>query len=303
MAININPATTTQVVINLARKNQEKLADVSTQIASGFKHNDYKGFAEDGAVQNLISFSSTVKSTQKFIDTNELTLGRINAQDLAISQLQDISSQISNLIAQRRNSASGGDLPITTEANAILDSISGKLNVRYDGRYLFSGTKTNALPVTNIKSSNLNTDNTANSTYYNGDSNRPVAKADDSLEVTYGVTADEDGFKQLIAAVHLLIEGHNSDDDDVLGEAMTMANSAVDNIALSRAVVVSAKETLTKTNASLQSVNLLISENLNDISNTDIVQATTRMSELQATIQATFLSFTRLNELRLSNFL
>jgi flagellin-like hook-associated protein FlgL len=65
----------------------------------------------------------------------------------------------------------------------------------------------------------------------------------------------------------------------------------------------SAQNTINEANATHNATDLLVKENLKDISQTNIVDATTKMSELQATLQATYLAFQRLNQLRLANYL
>ncbi len=303
MTIQIKSATATQVVLQLASQNQEELKKVSSQIASGDKHPDFKGYAEDGTVERLISFSATVAYTKNYVTTNNNTIARINAQDQAVAQLQTIASDLAQLIAQRRNSASGSDVPVDIMGTSMLDNIASNLNVKFDGRYLFSGTKTNTMPFPDAQATNLDEDDNPTANYYAGNSEIPSTKINDSEETEYGVLGNDIGIQQLIGAVHLAINGHNANDDTKLAAAMEMVNQSISNIASSRSILLSAKVNINNSNSSLNSVNLLISENLVGISQTDIVDATTRMSELQATIQATYLAFNKLTQLRLSNFL
>ncbi len=60
---------------------------------------------------------------------------------------------------------------------------------------------------------------------------------------------------------------------------------------------------MTKANSTHKDFQLLIQGNLDDISQTDIVQATSKMSELQTIVQAGYLAFSRLSSLQLTNFL
>lgn len=304
MTIDIKTSTTTQQVLSLASKNQDLLRQVSIQIASGNKHTDFKGFAEDGTVERLISFKENIAAAQTFKTSNNIVISKIDAIDQSLETLQGLANSASQLIAQRRNSASGSDANVNIQATAILNDIQSQLNVQFDGQFLFSGTKTNTAPVSNIQSTNIDSStNTSTSSYYQGNNTKLSIKATDTQTVEYSVLANDEAFQDLIGALHLAIDGDADDDDDTLALAVNMINDAVANLASVRATNLAKRNTVQQANEIHTSVDLLISENLVGISQTDIVEATTRMSELQATVQATFLAFTRLNELRLSNFL
>lgn len=303
MTIDLTNSTSARVVLNLANQNQDLLKQVSIQIAGGKKYQSFKGFAEEGNVESFISFQASFSKTNTFIQSNEIIRARVDTTSQAISQLQDIASDVSNLIAQRRNSASGQNIAFDIQANSILDRISEKLNTQFDGRFVFAGTKTNTQPVQNIHTSNINSDGTPLATYYNGDSSVPSVKISDSQDLEYGILGNDISFRQLIGAVHLAIDGDTNNDDEKLGQAMEMINNAVSNLTSVRAKTLASRESLDQADAVHLDVSNLVAENLNKISETNIVDATTRMSELQATIQATYLAYTRLSGLRLANFL
>ena len=78
MTIDIKASTTTQQVLSLASKNQDLLRQVSIQIASGNKHTDFKGFAEDGTVERLISFKENIAAAQTFKTSNNIVISKMN---------------------------------------------------------------------------------------------------------------------------------------------------------------------------------------------------------------------------------
>ena len=303
MGIDIRPVTTTQRVLGLAGKNQEVLQKVSIQIASGSQYEDYKGFAGDGTVERVLSFNNSLAVTETYLKSNDVIFARVDTADQSVQQIQELASDLSQLITRKRNSASSDNVPLGIEGKSILDNIAGKLNVKFDGKYLFAGTKSNTKPIQSIQTSNLDAKDNPTNSYYSGDSTTPIIKIDDSQTLAYGVTGDELAFQQLIGAAHLAIEGHNDNSDDKLSAAVDMINLAISNLASLRATIGSNKQTIIQSNAVHRDFNILISENLINISQTNIVEATTKMSELEGTIQATYIAFQRLNGLRLSNFL
>ncbi|MCE3233069.1 MAG: flagellar hook-associated protein FlgL [Rickettsiaceae bacterium] len=303
MAIEIKNSTNTQILINLASQRQDELKNVSIQIATGDKYTDYKGFAVDSNVERFISLNQMSASTNSFIQSNNIINSKITTINQAVDQLQGIAADLTQLIAQSRNSASSDDIPLETIGQSMLDDIAGRLNVKFDGNYLFSGTKTDTMPVQNIHSDILGTDDVPTATYYHGDSVYASIKISSSQTLTYGVNANDEAFKQLIGAVQLAMRGHSEGDADTMQAAMDMANEAVSSLASVRAQLGTSQKNIANANATHSDVKLMTGQNLIEVSQTDVVEATTRMSELQATIQATYLAFQRLSELRLSNYL
>lgn len=303
MAIDISPATPSQVVLKLASKNQEALQKVSMQIASNNKHEDFKGFAEDSTTEIFLNFKTTISEIGAHINANNSAISRVKTMDLSISQIQGLASELSGIITQRRNSASGSSMPIDTQVKGILDKIAGALNVNFDGRFLFAGSKTNTMPVTNINTSNLDGNNIPIDSYYNGNNDIVSVRSSNSEEIAYGLNANDPAFKDLIGAAHLVIEGHLADDDTILSQAMDMVSTAITELASARANVLSSKERMTKSNTNHTDFQLLIQGNLTKVSQTDIVQATSEMSALTAIVQAGYMAFSKMSNLRLTDYL
>lgn len=306
MAIDITPLSSTQVTLKLATKNQDALQEASKQIASGTKHDDFKGYAEDATTENFLNLTDTIKQIETHVSANNIAIARAKAEDSAISELQSLATDLAALITQRRNSASGTGVPVNIEAASILDKIATQLNVRFDGRYLFAGSKTNTKPIADIQTTNIteiNGTSTATANYYSGDSDIASVRSSDSEIVEYGVLASDDAFKHLIGAAHLAISGHVNNNDTTLQSAMDMVNTAVEKLTTARATTKLAIKKIEKANTTHADFKLLIQENLNDVSQTDIVAATAKMSELQTIVQAGYLAYSRISNLKLVNFL
>jgi flagellar hook-associated protein 3 FlgL len=303
MGIEIKSLTPTQLILQLASKQQDELQKVSTQIASGNKHTDFRGFAETGDVERFVSLNQAMSSTTAFLQSNNVVSARITTMDQTVDQLQSIASDVAQLIAKRRNSASGEDVALTAQGQSILDNIAGRLNIKFDGSYLFSGTKTDTAPVVNIQNDPLDSSNGATALYYHGDSTQASIKISNSQEIQYGINANDQGFQELIGAVHLAINGDQENSDSKLALAMDMINNSIQNLASVRAQLGLAKQNIDEANATHNDTKLLVTQNLINVSQTNIVEATTHMSEIQATLQATYIAFQRLNTLRLSNYL
>jgi len=304
MTIELKVPTATQAIIDISSKKQDQIREVSIQIATGDKHQDFQGLASEGNAERFLSLSSTITSSETYIKSNEIILARSRTMEQALAQVIDVASEVADTIAQRNNSASGGEIPINVLAESFLENIATALNTRSDGRYLFAGTKTDTKPVENLQSSNINSDGiSANAIYYRGNSDVVSIKLSQSQELSYGVNANNEAFQNLIGSVHLLMEGHNNDDKDILADATDMINNAVEQLVSIAASTRAATNTILQSTAVHTDVAQLAYENFVDVSAVNVAEATTRMAELEATIQATYLAFNRLSGLRLSNFL
>lgn len=303
MTIELKVPTATQTVINLSSKKQEQIQKVSIQIATGYEHQDFQGLASDGSVEKFISLNSTLSATETFKKSNQIIVARTQTSEQALDQIIDIAQEITKTIAQRNNGASGNNVPISVLAPAYLDSIAAALNTRFDGRYLFAGTKTDTKPIENIQSSNIASDGAATTSYYRGNSDIASIKISQSQELAYGVNANDEAFQKLIGSVHLLIDGDATDDAEKLGSALNMVNEAIEQIVSIVASTRSSTNTILQSNIVLSDVSKLAKRNLSDVSSVNLAEATTKMAELETIIQATYLAFNRLSGLRLSNFL
>jgi flagellin-like hook-associated protein FlgL len=82
-----------------------------------------------------------------------------------------------------------------------------------------------------------------------------------------------------------------------------MLNTSIEQLATARASALTAVDRMNKANSTHGDFKLLIQANLDDVSQTNIVQATSKMSELQTIVQAGYLAFSRLSSLQLSDYL
>lgn len=304
MALDITPLTPTRFAIKLANDKRSELDGVTQQIAGGEKYRSYSGYASEGTLQSVLSLEAAVKESEGFVRSNNSAIAKIDVIETSLDSIQDIAKELSSLIVNRQNGASGDDIPINEVTDSLIGRIQSNLNTTYNGRYLFSGSKTDVPPVSDtvFDVSNI-ADDVAGANYYNGDSFNATVRQSPGQELEYGVNADASGFKKLIGAAHLLLDGHNKDDNNTLQDAQAMINEAVEELASERAVVRGNRSTLRETNVGHEDLKLLLEANFESKTQTDIVEASTRLSELEATVQASFSAWSRLNKLRLSDFI
>lgn len=299
--INI-PKTAAQGIIFQANKVRDELGDVSASIANGKRHQNFVEYAKAGKTESLLSNQTLLKNINTFQRSNDNAINRLKTTENSIDQILDLGNDIAQLIASSRNPASGDFVPITETANSLLAEVKSNLNAKFNGKYIFAGSKTNTPPVGSLLVSNVSS-GVENANYYNGDSAVTTVRSSETQNVSYGITAAESGFQKLIGSVNLLLEGSSEDDNDTLAQASEMVTDAIEAIITTQAIVKSSIDTIENINTTHEDSELLILENLQDISETDLVEATTLLSQLEAQVQATYLAFNKLSALQLTNFL
>ncbi|PIR37312.1 MAG: hypothetical protein COV35_09450 [Alphaproteobacteria bacterium CG11_big_fil_rev_8_21_14_0_20_39_49] len=304
MTIEIKVPTPTQKIISLSQTKQQELQKASIQSATGNRYEDFQGYASEGTVERYISLDSSIKATDTYIKSNEIIQARTQTIEQSLEQMIAVASDVIGSISQRNNGASGENLPVDVITDSYFQSIESILNTRYDGIYLFAGTKTDTKPVVNANSSNVDsTTLVTNASYYQGNSAIASVNISQSEVLSYGVTANDPAFQELIGAIHLLIEADASGDTELLGKALDMANNAHDSIVSLAASARSASNRLAKTNTVHTSVGTLLFESFTDVAFIRLEIAATKMLEIEAIVEASYLAFNRLSNLKLSNFL
>jgi len=291
-----------QRAVSEMTRMQNDFAKLSQQISSGQKASTYTELGND--VTRVIDLDGSINRIDRYVTNNQVVLSRLAIQDMSMSQMLDITAQLSQDLAVE-NSSSSETFNLSDRARSMLDQVADALNVKQGGRSLFAGGKTNADAVRDLKSGdNLDplTSGT-NASYYLGDSLVFDVKASESMTLEYGITAADAPFQKLIAALHKAI-----DLDQTGGEVNRLAaqgflEEAVDGLTGLRANLGSDMQALQDTNTQHQRVKQQLSSSLGTITETDIVEASIQIQLNETTLTATMQTFARISNLNLTEFL
>jgi len=289
---------------NLTLRNvlntQQRVRDAQIQIATGRKSLDYTGIAEDSA--RLVSLKAIKVRTDQFVKNNVVVNNRLQLMDTALSTIFDSVSNLRTLIIQARNDAGGSEVPLAEVARNLLDVVTGQLNTKDNGRFIFAGSKTNTQPVT-VPVPTPATYGVPEATYYKGDAVQLTARIDETTTITYGMTADRTAFQQAIGAIQAAIQGDSTNNNALLDTALNLATSALQSIAGFRAEVGSDELTIEKANQRNSDFVTFVEGRASDIENVDVAATTARLATETTILQASFLSLSRVTRLSLVDFL
>lgn len=279
---------------------QGKLAKLHQQITSTKKAGSFPELGND--ITRVLNLESSVSEAERFVRSNKLVINRLDTTDSAISAIQKISIQFKQDLS-RENSSSGSVQNLTELAKNALDNIADQLNKQDGDRYIFAGSRTNSPAVGDIKAVTNIIGGTATGNYYLGDDVVFSAKASDSLDVTYGVKANDSAFKNLIGAIHKAIEAETSGTNGDLVNAGELLDNALDELVTLRTKIGADLQSFEEANVQHLKVQDQLKEFLSKATDTDIVQASIEVAQNEATLTAAMQTFVRISRLSLTEFL
>lgn len=282
---------------------QKRLNDGQLQISSGKKSQHYSGVSRDA--RRIVNVEAGHVRTTQFISNNKLIDQRLQTMETNVAQVFELVTQYKTLIINALNADNSADLAMPIQTQALMDEVTALLNVEQDGRFLFSGTRTDTRPVdqTGLPAAYvIPTTNGDSSGYYAGDANNLTVQADENFTVAYGVNAGAVGFEQAIRAMHMVVIGPPND-RATLDEALRVVNQAIDGVSNVRTEIGASRAALENVNSRLNDFLLFTEQTISDLENTDITEVITTMNSDQVAVEASFAVISRLSDLTLTRFL
>ncbi|MCE2927323.1 MAG: hypothetical protein LW823_06770 [Rickettsiales bacterium] len=280
---------------------QERLSQLQIQLSSGLKSQNFKGIASQS--EQYLQLEARISRTKLYNENNRIAMTRLDTTDNVLGQTIETVTNLKSLIMQRRNGAVSGNLAFPEQLDGLWRRITTELNTSLEGRYLFSGTRTDVPPVSATVFPSLRVDGVADDGYYAGSSDNITLRADDNLDITYNVRANEPGFQKVFAALAMARKGDQTNSQDDLIKAFNFAEQGLNEIISARAKVNANKVTLDQIVDRQTSLNLYWTGVKEEIVNADLVSVSTQVALNQGILQASFQSFARINSLRLVDFL
>jgi flagellar hook-associated protein 3 FlgL len=313
-----------QLTLAQTLATQSRMADLQIQVSSGQKAQRYATIAGDA--HRLVSLQDAHSRTAQYLQTNQIVDSRLTTMENNIAQMFDSATQFRTLLVNALNNNNGEEMSIGTEATNFKEQFANLLNVQVDGRYLFSGSRTDTKPVDLTGWSvppNLTPPLTLplpqyKSEYYKGDGVQQSAEIDTSQVIDYGITADEDAFDYILRAAHYVETAGTPPDRDTLETALALVNTALGtdtpnpargapaitrDLADLRSLVGTSRRAIEQANTRHNDFTLQLEQNIGDIQNVDVAQALTELSSQQTQLQASYMTLSQLSQLSLLQFL
>ncbi len=289
---------------------REALIELQKDITSGKQDQTYDQLSNKGKLEKVSYLQSALAQNDAYSRNTTIIKARVSQTSSAIDSLQNVASDLRQLIVAARNPVEGSVLPMKQLAFQKLELIADALNSSLEGRYLFGGSITNIKPVNVYEDgTNINTDGTANNNYYQGNSAKLRSDVDPETSINYNVNADEPAFQNLIAAAYKAMEvgDHGAVDsherDVILEDALNLINESVNQLQKVSSTVNTNLVVLQDLVDKHSNDKLFVLSTLADETDTDIADAAIKESSYETVLQASYQVFARLSKLTLSDFL
>jgi flagellar hook-associated protein 3 FlgL len=291
----------TNSVISENMRLQTKYADVNTQISSGLISQDYKGIAKDS--QYLLAVESSQDKLVAYNANANITLSTINSMYSTLGKIEDLANK---MLANVTAALAGDQVPgtiVASQADNALQETAGLLNLKIAGRYIFSGSDIDTLPVdlTDPAWVPQTVPSVVNSTYYQGNAVVNSTQISENFTVNYGVKADSTGFEKLLRAYNLLF--NNSTNGPAKSEALDLIRQGIDDIANVRGNMSAQANAIESQTDKNEEDTLFLKELSSKIKEVDIPSASVRLTEIQGQLEASYSASVRILNLSLVNYL
>jgi flagellar hook-associated protein 3 FlgL len=288
-------------MITDALRLQAVVANKQVQESSGVLSTDFGGYGSDA--QHVVNLQVSVTRAQSYIDAATLADSKVQVMYSAVGSMTDILSQL-------RSQLSAASTGSTTEANSVISSaqqmlqeMGSLMNTQYDGQYVFAGGRTDTAPVdlTSFASGTGST-TTADTSYYKGDSEIASVRVAAGESVSYGVTADNSAFEEVMRVLKFVANSTSLSSADITS-ALDLAGTALDDTAAVQAKLSGAASSI-ETASARQTEYKSYAESLSsDLTSVDVAAVTAQISTYQSQLTASYSALGKILSLNLSSYL
>ncbi|CAN5262695.1 flagellin [soil metagenome] len=302
MGMRVATFAISQQMIAAALKTQSTMADQQMQEASGVVSSDFGGLGS--STQQVLNLQVSVTRAQSYIDAATQADSKIQVMYSAVNSIADLTTQFRTLLTAASNAASTDAASVTQSAQDMLATMASLLNTKYNGSYLFGGSRTEQAPV-DVSASTYaaaTSPSTAATSYYQGDSAAASVRVSDSQTVSYGVTADNTAFEQIMRAMNL-VANNSPLSTDTLNEALDLASSSISALGVVQTKISNASASIEKASASQTEYQSYAQTLGSDLTSVDVAAVTASLATYQAQLTASYSAISKVQSLNLASYL
>ncbi len=278
---------------------QQRAFDLQTQISSGKKSQTYSGIYQESG--RLVSLEATQSRTKQFMDAITLVGTRMNTMEVQMNSLLDNAIQLKSTLVSAVNNGNAAFMALGEQADQLLQQTGNVLNTRDGDVYLFAGTRTDTAPVDFTQMTAVPDALTIDTEYYQGDQNKLTVKIDNDFTLEYGIKADDPAFETYIRGLRIIKA--NPSDPVKLREAMDLIDDAIGGLNKNISQLGAKSKALDVARIRHEDNKTVLATSIGNIEDTNIVEATSRLSSEETILQAAYLTISRISRLSLVQFL
>ncbi|QND74194.1 flagellin [Tardiphaga robiniae] len=289
-------------MIASALRTQSTMANQQIQEASGLISSDFGGLGS--SAQQVLNLQVSVTRAQSYIDAATQTNSKILVMYSAVNSVSDLVTQFRTLLTSASSASSTDAASVTESAKNMLEQMASLLNTQYNGGYLFGGSATKTAPV-DISSATYaaaSSPSTADTSYYQGVSQLGAVRVSDNQTVSYGVTADNTAFEQIMRAMNL-VASNSPLSTDTLNEALDLAVDSIDKLGVVQTRISNASASIERASAYQTEYQSYAQTLGSDLTSVDVAAVTAKLSTYQAQLTASYAAIAKVQSLNLASYL
>jgi len=307
-------------------KTQALYDKTSIQISTGERATSYAEISGD-TNRLLRAENALMKFNQYRENINGVDL-RVNSMDSTMTKIVNVATELRTLLTSATNADNYAEFDVESQARNLMETLAGLMNTQTDGQYLLSGTliETNTLTIPDPLTAPSNNggvggdfipfdrttlDPVLNPVeyaeyfgYYNGNNEIQQVRTDSDQVIDYGITGNNDAFVQLQYAMTLASTFDGTGEEaDRLETALEFTINAIEDLVNVQGGLGQKIKIMNTTKGNHEESIFLMSDIIAGIESTNITEAVARLSQYETTLQASYLTLSKVSELSIINYI
>lgn len=301
MAMRVATFAQSNRMIADAQRIQSIMTEQQIQESSGQKSSDFGGYGSTS--QHVINLQVSVTRAQSYIDAATLADSKVQVMYSAVGSMSDIITQLRSQLSAASTGSSTETTSVISSAKQMLEQMGSLLNTQYDGQYVFAGGKSEVAPVDLAGfASGTGSTTTADTSYYGGDAEIASVRVSADQNVSYGVTADNSAFEEVMRVLKFVANSSSLSSSDIT-QALDLASTALDDTAAVQAKLSNAASQI-EAGSTGQSDYKSFAETLSsDLTSVDVAAVTAQLSTYQAQLTASYSALSKILSMNLASYL
>jgi flagellar hook-associated protein 3 FlgL len=284
-----------------ALRTEATMANLQAQEASGLKSQFLADYGAD--TQQIVNLQVSVTRSQSFVDASTLADNKVQVMYSAVGTMTDLITTLRTQLSAATTGSSTTTASAISSAQQMLQQMASLMNSQYNGEFVFGGARTATAPADlTTFATGAGSLTTPDTSYYQGDGEIASVRVAADQTVSYGVTADNPAFEQIMRVLKFVANSTTLTSTDITS-ALDLASNALDATA-----TVQAK--LSNSAAQMESAKSLQTEYQNfaqalggDLTGVDVAAVTAQLATYQSQLTASFSAISKIQGMNLATFL
>lgn len=303
---------------------QNLLSKLSQQLTTGKYSQNLTDYTSSNA-QKLMNFNSQITQQKGFLDVITTLTPRMEMYEKAFEGVEKTASEAFSTILSVATYTPERNGSLRTQIEGFMDQVQYYLDLQVGERYIFSGSRYDTPPVTDIKA--LPVPPTEVAPYlavepavpaYDADYDvlnpadpHPEAWVNESTSIdvtrklTYGITSNETGFQQVVMGLRWAYAAtqDQANYSTYMDRARDLLTTGIANVRATHTDNTNAYSVLNRTKDLITSNISNLTNQIDDTQNVDVNEVAVKITTLQAQLEASYAATAKMINLTILNYL